>query len=110
MTGRRHVRLIQSREPLREGFNKVRSHTKLLGNIIKVGDIRGETTGRGRAVGDASLDWNAATADTAPVTRGRSCGRTSEVAVGGVDGGSDCALRVGINEIRESSDLKLGES
>jgi hypothetical protein len=110
MTGHRHVRLIQSREPLREGFNKVRSHTKLLSNIIKVGDIRGETAGRGRAMRDATLDWNAATADAAPVTRGRGCGRTSQVAVGGVDGRSECTLRVGIDEIGEPSDLELSES
>ena len=110
MTGRRHVRLIQSREPLREGFNEVRSHTKLLSNIIKVGDIRGETTGRGCAMRDATLYWNAATAHAAPVTRGRGCGRTSEVTVRSVDGRSDCALRVGIDEVGEPSDLELGES
>ena len=109
MTGRRHVRLIQPGEPLREGFNKIRSHTKLLSNIIKVGDIRGETAGRGRAMGYTTFDWDAATADAAPVTRGRSCGRTPKVAVGGVDGRSDCALRVGIDEIGEPPDLELSE-
>jgi len=60
-------------------------------------------------MGDATLDWNAATADAAPVTRGRSCGGTSEVAVRGVDGRSDCAFWVGIDEIGEPSDLELGE-
>jgi len=69
VTGRRHVRLIQSRKPLRKGFDEVRSHTKFLSNLIEVGDIRGETTGRGRAMGDTTFDWNTATADAAPVAR-----------------------------------------
>lgn len=109
MTGRRHVRLIQSREPLRKGLNEVGSHTKLLSNIIKVGDIRSETAGRRRAMGDATLNWNAATADAAPITRGRGRGRTPKVAVGGVDGRSDCTLWVCIDEIGEPSDLEFGE-
>lgn len=109
VTSRRHAHLIQSGEPLREGLNKIRSHTKLLCDVVKVGDIRGETAGRGCAMRDATFDWNAATADTAPVTRGRGCGRTSEVAVGGVDGRSDCMLRVGFHEIGEPSDLKFSE-
>ena len=110
MTGRRHACLIQSGEPLCEGFNEVRSHTKLLSNIVKVGDIRGETAGRGCAMGDATLDWNATTADTAPVTGGRGCGRTSKVTVGGVDRRRDCTLRVGIDKIGEPPDLELGKS
>jgi hypothetical protein len=66
--GRGRVYSIHSREPLREGFDKVGSYTKLPSNIIKVGDIRGETAGRGRAMRDATLDRNATTADAASVT------------------------------------------
>ena len=110
MTGHGRVRSIHPREPLREGFDEVRSHPKLPGDIIKVGNIRGETAGRGCAMGDMTFDWNTAATDAAPVARGRGCGRASQVTVGGVDGRSNCTLRVGIDEIRESSDLELGES
>ena len=109
-TGRRRVYLIQSGEPLSKGFDQVGSNTKFLSNIIKVGGVGGGTTGRGRAVGDAAFDWNATTADAASVTRRRSCGGTSQVAVGGVDGRSDCTLWIGINKIGESPDLELSES
>jgi len=110
MTGHGRVCSIHPREPLREGFNKVRSHTELPSNIIKVGDIRGETAGRGCAMGDMAFDRNTAATDAASVARRRSCGRASQVTVGGVDGRSNCTLRVGINEIRESPNLELGES
>jgi hypothetical protein len=109
MTGRGRVCSIHSREPVCEGFDEIRSHTKLLSNVVEVGDIRGETTGRGRAMRDATLDRNAATADTTPVARRRARRRTSQVAVGSVDRRSDRTLRVGIDEIRESSNLELGE-
>jgi len=59
---------------------------------------------------DATLDWNAATADAASVARSRGRGRTSQVTVGGVDGRSDSTLLVGIDEIRESPNLELGKS
>ena len=108
-TGHRHVCLIHAREPLREGFNEVGSYTKLLSNVIEVGDVGGETTGRGRAVRDATLDRNAAATDAASVTRRRGCRRASQVAVGGVDGRSERVLRVSIDEIRESSNLELSE-
>jgi len=45
MTSHGHAYSIHSGEPLREGFDKVRSHTKLPCNIVKVGDIGGETAG-----------------------------------------------------------------
>jgi len=97
MTGRGPGRSIHSRKPLREGLDKVGSHTKLFSNVIEVGDIRGETTRGGRAMRDATLEWDAATADTASVTRRRGRGRTSQVTVGGIDRRSDRTLRVGIN-------------
>lgn len=46
MTGHGRVCSIHPGEPLREGLDKVGSHTKLPSDIIKVGDIRGETAGR----------------------------------------------------------------
>lgn len=109
MTGRGRVCSIHSREPVCEGFDEIGSHTKLLSNIVEVGDIRGETAGRGRAMRDATLDRNAATADAAPVARRRGRGRTSQVAVGSVDRRSDRTFRVGIDKIRESPNLEFGE-
>ena len=97
MTGHRRVRSIHSGEPLREGLDKVRSYAKLPSNIIEVGDIRGETAGRRRAMGDAAFDWDATAADAASVAGRRGCGGTSQVAVRGVDGRSDCMLRVDID-------------
>jgi len=61
-------------------------------------------------MGDVAFDWNTAATDAASVARGRGRGRASQVAVGGVDGRSNCALRVGIDEIGESSDLEFSES
>ena len=110
MTGHGRVCSIHPGEPLREGLDKVRSHTKLPSDIIKVGDIRSETAGRGCAMGDAAFDWNTATTDAASVARRRGCGRASQVTVGGVDGRSNGTLRVGIDEIGKSSDLELSES
>jgi len=110
MTGRRRVCLIHPGEPLREGFDKIGSHTKFPSDIIEVGDVGGETAGRGRAMRDATLDWNAATTDTASVAGRRGCGRASQVTVGGVDGRSDRMLRVSIDKVRETPDLELGES
>jgi hypothetical protein len=109
MTGHRHVRSIKPGEPLCEGFDKVGSHTKFLSDIIKMSDIGGEAAGRGCAMRNATLDWDAAATDATLVTRRGGCGGASQVAVGGVYGRSDRTLRVGVNKIRESSDLELGE-
>ena len=109
VTGLRHVCSIKAGESLCKGFDKVGPHTELFSNIIKISDIRGETTRRGCAMRNMTLGWDAAAADATSVTRSRGCRRASQVAIGGVDGRSDCALRVGVDEIRESSDLELGE-
>ena len=77
MTGHGRVCSIHPGEPLREGFDEIGSHTKLPCNIIKVGDVRGETAGRGCAIGDATFDRDATTTDTASVARRRCCGRAS---------------------------------
>ena len=68
-TGHRRVCSIHSRKSLREGFDKVGSYAKLPSNVIKVGDVRGETTGRGRAVRGMTFDRNVATADAASIAR-----------------------------------------
>ena len=75
MTGRGRVCSIHPRKPVGEGFNKVGTHTKFLGDIIEVGDVRGETAGRRRSMRDATLDWNTAAADAASIARRRGCGR-----------------------------------
>lgn len=77
MACHRHACLIKSREPLSKGFDKLRPYTKLFGNIVKVGDVGGETTGRSCALRNVTLDRDTAAADAAPVARRRGCGRTS---------------------------------